>query len=189
MTVSLSLTVGEALERAVETCQRVRGGGAGAARELTFYKLGTGGRHPDADAPWDHQRQCDCSGFVAWVLGYDRLQSDDVWINTDAILAGRAGLFGPVAAAEPVSVGDALVYGSIHVNGERRPGHVGIITEVAAGFVRGGPEWWRDLRVAHCSPSNSRAFGSGHAIAETDARIWRSKGRIVRFRRFAEPVG
>ncbi len=187
MTSRVPVTLEDAVERAVDTCARVRGGGAG--REQAFYRLGKGGRHPEADVPWDDQRQCDCSGFVAWVLGYDRYRGDDVWINTDAILVGKAGLFRTVPKEEEVSVGDALVYGSVYVNGERRPGHVGVITEIAPSFVRGGPEWWRALKVAHCSPGNSRALGSGHAIAETDARIWRSKGRIVRFRSFAQPVG
>jgi hypothetical protein len=187
MTSRIPLELEEAIERAVATCARVHGGGgAGApAREQAFYKLGTGGRHPEHAAPWDARRQCDCSGFIAWIFGYDRYLGDDVWINTDAIVRQDAGLYAAVAAEDEVVAGDVLVYGSTYLNGERRPGHVGMITEIAAGFVRDDADWWRQLKVAHCSPSNSRQLGLGHAIAETDARIWRARGRFVRFRSFA----
>lgn len=155
-----------------------------------------GGRNPEAPVPWDSNGHLDCSGFVAWCLGYDRYREvDDTWLNTTEILAEAQSEGAPardyfrfVGKDERVLPGDVLVYGW---KGDTM-GHTGVITDVLPGFVRGRwiplMEWWRNLRVTHCSPSNERtraSEGDGpHAIATTDARIWRRAGVIVRYTKF-----
>jgi cell wall-associated NlpC family hydrolase len=195
---SVQVTGAEAAARAEKEAHNV------ATGLPAFYKLGTGGRNPANDYPQDDAGKCDCSGFIAWAVGYDRFQGYDVhgeerWINTDAILyaanpSAVEPMFDTTAAlrpdgkpnfrlverAEKVAPGDLLVYGSTHVAGARIPGHVGLIVNVGGDFVRRGANWWKHLSVAHCSPSNSKKFGPGHAIAVTDATIWHTKGYIVR---------
>lgn len=196
----LSLTAEQAATRAAGKVREVKAG------LNAYYKLGTGGRNPNA-GPLNTLGQADCSGFVAWACGYDRFQgyhgSQERWVNTDAILyaaypsavddgfeteAGMdvgpdgkmIGMFRRIGKHDAIKPGDILVYGSVMLGGERRPGHTGIIVSVHSDFVRGGDMWWNHLDVAHCSPSNSRKFGVGHAIFTTNAAIWRKKGYIVR---------
>lgn len=169
-------------------------------RRKIKYNLGAGGRHPDDDSP-DTERSCDCSGFIAWVLGYDRRQSPrdfpstGGWVNTDAILADAEGprlWFEPVELlGSVVAPGTLLVYGTTPAtpNRPRIPGHVGIVTVPAAweGVVR-------DLRVVHCS--NRNMCRTGFAIQETTSALanFRPSGgtagqvtRGVRFRRWVLP--
>lgn len=195
---SVKMQAAVAADRAIRVARWVAEGNRAG------YKLGKGGRNPANKTPLDVNEQADCSGATAHFCGYDRFQGyeddgDERWVNTDAILyaarpdavekgfASTAAIddhgepmFRVVRKGEQVMPGDLLVYGSTKVSGVRVPGHVGMITAVPGSFVRGGTNWWKHLTVVHCSPSNSRKFGPGHAIAATDAAIWRKKGYIVR---------
>jgi hypothetical protein len=95
------------------------------------------------------QQACDCSGFVCWALGIarDGAPLDGGWIGTDAVYADALGgqrLFKPVAQAVP---GVLVVFPKPQGQGaEGPPGHIGIVTEVAAdGSV---------VSVLHCAPDN-----------------------------------
>jgi hypothetical protein len=95
---------------------------------------------------------------------------------------GGFSMFDLVAKTEDVLPGDLLVYGSVYKNGERTPGHVGLITAVKTGFKRGAEDWHLFVRVAHSTPKHRTKYGN--CVAVTDARIWRKKGYIVRYRNF-----
>jgi hypothetical protein len=95
------------------------------------------------------QQACDCSGFVCWALGVPRdgAPVPGGWIGTDAVYADAMGpqhLFKPVDKAAP---GVLVVFPKPQGQGpEGPPGHIGIVTEVAAdGSV---------ARVLHCAPDN-----------------------------------
>jgi hypothetical protein len=146
------------------------------------YSLGAGGRDPwDKDPATEvagarASATCDCAGFVAWALGYDRKQPESEfplwggWINTDSAIeeAKRTHLwFLRTLAPE---VGGMVVFPSTRVDGKRTPGHIGIITEVTSWS--GEADFGR-IRVVHCSGGNDRRLG--HAIDETSGKVWAGK--------------
>lgn len=119
------------------------------------YKLGKGGFHPGDSSP-SRNKQCDCSGFVAWCLGLNRSPKPtrNWWIETTAMFNnatnrdGKADVF--VKIETPV-VGCVVVYGD--KNGHE--GHVGIITHVELN-----PNG--SIKVLHgvdCSGGGSRKLG------------------------------
>lgn len=159
----------------------------GRARSLTKYllrySLGAGDYDPrDPDDPSTHDLEpvCDCSGFMAWVLRYQRKQTGYAngwgWVSTDSMISDAlAKSRGQVTdgwwdIVKGVRPGDLVVYGSKYGRNWRgktvrkRVGHVGIVS-----FV---PEWpnWSNMRVVHCSAGNFRR--TGRAVQETDARAW-----------------
>src|SRR5690606_5027030 len=103
------------------------------------YKLGAGGRDPNAESPCtvrDGVLGCDCVGFTSWCLGHDRYQPKtfplyDGWINTDSLMMdarGKQTWYAEIARPEP---GDVVVFPSITKNGVReRIGHIGLVVEV-----------------------------------------------------------
>lgn len=129
----------------------------------TAYRLGKGGMNPSSPVPWDASGGCDCSGFIAWVLGISRLSDtpwykkfNGGWIETTAIVRDARTPFGffdevPWEEARP---GMIVVYGDD--NGHQ--GHVGMVTRFKRG---GGPH-----RVIHCSSGNYKR--TGDAIQETE---------------------
>lgn len=160
-----------------------------AQRGKGIYKLGGGAYFTAADCyAADGNRFpgfCDCSGFVAYTLGYRR----GGW-NTDAIYAdrNRGTRFRLVGQHEAVRPSDVIVKPGPDRDGDGQrdfPGHVGIITGVKAGFVRGAADWYKRLEVTHCSgrgqltidPTTGKVYG---AVRTTDASGWRSSGAIVR---------
>lgn len=174
-------------------------------RIAVYYGLGRGGADAASPVPWDALCRVDCSAAVAWALGYARNVGD--W-NTSRILSdafamrfadpadgpmprivkgpGPRTRFRAVEHGEPVLAGDVLVIDGVFEmrDGKRvrvRPGHVELVVEVEPDFVRGGPRWHRDLVVAGSSPSKSRRFGHGHALAENDASFGRTRGYILRY--------
>lgn len=180
-----------------------------------YYKLGSGGRDPRALRPYTvnadpaKANRVDCSGLVAWVLGYDRFRgyrggadAGEVWVYTDSIEAdgrfkdkphvsaqhGVEDLFRLVGKDERVLPGDILVYAGKTVNGERKPGHTGVIVDVRPAFLvsRGTADWYKHVKVAHATPSHRKKYGN--VVAITDARIWRTKGYIVRYTGFKSDV-
>lgn len=156
------------------------------------YKLGKGGIDPSKPHPaqWSGLGKrwlCDCSGFTAWALGFDRGAD---WLSTEGMLVdaldGPDGKdwFEPIDAPE---VGCVVCYGSLYAldgNGKRvriRPGHVGLVVAVPAEFDPALNV--RDVRVVHCSSSASK---KGAAITEADAGLWlRKGGRWLRYLRAA----
>jgi hypothetical protein len=159
-------TIADAIERARKM--------VGAAIHYQL-KDKNGGRNPDAPDPashWindhgDRVATCDCAGFVAWCLGFDRYQPGtfeywDGWINTDSAIfeaENNGEWFERLAAPE---LGCLIVYPSHGKAPNRLIGHVGIVVAV--------PENAR-IRVIHCSSGNDRR--TGHAIQETDDAAWR----------------
>jgi hypothetical protein len=164
-----------------------------------YYRLGSGGRNPKADRPYDSKGRVDCSGFVSWALGFDRLQvfedykgPFEYWWSTDGIFddANTRGhgdhvphWFDVLPVTSPVLAGDILVYPDYKINGVNKQGHTGIITDVLLGFKRGAVDWYDKLVVAHATPSHRLKYGN--VVAVTNARAWRKKGYIVRFTQFA----
>ena len=133
-----------------------------------IYKLGKGGFSPKNPFPWNHQMQCDCSGFVSWCLGVSRktdnpwyAKFNGGWFETSAITRdalSQFGVFTEVARydAEP---GDVLVWGD---KGGAQ-GHVGIVS---------GP-----TTIIHCSMGNFRK--TPDAIREPDMAIFDANGAIA----------
>ncbi len=172
-----------------------------------WYRLGKGGRHPEYNGPWHDVPVkegdpragtipgCDCSGGIAWILGYDRYQPPDDWFGTDRIvedaLARRHKLFRLVKRTEAVLPGDVLVYPSNPALGLKK-GHVELIVAVLPGFVRGqytkGSEWYRFVHSVGVSTGRrDRA-----AQVRKTARLWADQahggrdGYIVRYIGFTD---
>ena len=138
----------------------------------TKYKLGKGGFNPASPHPWSSLGECDCSGFIAWVLGISRhtdnpwyRKQNGGWLETTAIVRDCGTPFGFFDKREWTQArpGDLIVYG----DSGGKQGHVGLITEVDAT----GP-----VKAIHCSSGNSRG---GDAIRETGVDIWKKRGGIV----------
>lgn len=125
------------------------------------YKLGSGGMNPDTPLPTTDM-QCDCSGFVCWVLGVSRKTTIPFynkfggWIYTDSMVEdinSSAGIFERVTTPE---IGCMVVYGA-----GRAIGHVGIVSETQNGQM---------LKVIHCSSGNDRKYND--AIQETPPNVF-----------------
>lgn len=170
------MTSAEAIERARATI------GKGC-----IYGLGKGGMRPLDPHPWDAESRCDCSGFVAWVLGVSRKtdnpwykNQNGGWIETSAIVRDCETPFGFFALVNKrdARVGDLLVYGDrpSKLSGKPQQGHVGICTQVGTR----GPEM-----VVHCSRGNERK--TDDAIRETDAAWWYLADGIVARCAWVEP--
>lgn len=95
------------------------------------YRLGHGGTHPRDEFP-TRDGWCDCSGFIAWLLGLNRMPKPGRpwWIETTNIyrdaMSGKAHstfvrLSGPQA-------GCLVVYPDKFVLGKKvREGHIGLV--------------------------------------------------------------
>jgi hypothetical protein len=116
----------------------------------------------------------DCSGFVAWCLGYDRYQPDlfstyGGWVSVDSAIIDARTSRQWFDLTEKPQAGDLIAYPSIDVNhdGSRdRVGHIGMVVETAGAM--------RLMQVAHCSKGNDRRIG--RAIAATDGTPWAASG-------------
>lgn len=139
------------------------------------YVLGTGGRNPDAPAPWTSKGArigSDCVGAFLWAWGIDRFQPSfplyGGWINTDSAIGEArttAQWFRIVEHPEP---GDAVVFPSVdfdHDGDRDRIGHIGMVS-----FV---PRLWdgdfADLRVIHCAASGRVA------VRESSGGVWNNR--------------
>lgn len=139
-----------------------------------IYGLGKGGMKPNAGFPWDDEKHCDCSGFVAWCLGVSRKTDSPLyvpylghWLETTAVVRDAVSPFGMFEKVEwaLAEIGDVLVYGD-HGGGQ---GHIGIVSQVEE---MAGP-----TDVIHCSKGESVRHGD--AIAETSVGIFRQHGAIA----------
>lgn len=128
---------------------------------------------------------CDCSGFICWALGVARDSGpwNGGWISTDTLHADAQGAQRLVSPVERAAPGTMLVYPKPPAQGaEGPPGHVGIVTEVAADG--------RVARVLHCAPDNYLLppdAGLPHnAIAETGPELFDAdpRTRLVAWRAF-----
>ncbi len=153
-----------------------------------------GGTDPTAPMPCDEQTgYCDCSGFNAWVQGFDRdfldgmsdvLDAWDGYANTDSKIdeARREGKLFSIIPIEDAVPGDMLVaesYRTLYL--KRRIGHEGTIT--AVGNVK--RDGLKALNVVHCSSSNHKAKGNNNksAIWKTTGELWGTfkKWYVIRF--------
>lgn len=170
----------------------------------TRYKLGAGGRNPEAPTPFtvkDGVLGSDCIGFVLWCLGQDRYQPGkfpyyDGWINTDSCIADATGkqvLFERIRRPE---LGALVLFPGIvdRKTGKRkRIGHVGIIVGLPAEWP--SPVEWelmrakdrtallKQVQVIDCAAATSRRI-LGRAIqATTAAASWDKPDMVfVRFK-------
>lgn len=168
------------------------------------YELGAGGRKPSNKDPLGDSRKgkpgrmyCDCSGFVCWSLGIDRLQTwansnpdDDTWYSCEWMiedaLSEKYVLFEKIPLDKQVMPGDIIVYGP---KGKMKWGHVGLITSVLPGFKRGETDWWKFLSITHCSTGGTAAVRTSNAKIWYDALIKKDSGAyIIRYRGFADEL-
>lgn len=114
------------------------------------YKLGTGGFYPFAPLPCNLLLQCDCSGFVSWVIGLSRKpkKSRDWWIETSAI-------WNDAKYHQEVFVETAPAPNTVCVFPDRgkRQGHCGIVVSVTPNG--------QIATVIDCTPSRGVAVHSG----------------------------
>jgi len=153
------------------------------------YELGCGGRNPASANPFAKSKRgkpgtkyADCSGFVAWCLGYDRVQglstTGEEWYSTSAMLDDAlkpGGLFTKLTLTTEVLPGDVIVYpaGEDPKGKKHKYGHVGIITSVKPSFVRLGERWWDNLWITHCSTGGESAIRTGNA------KLWADRGGYI----------
>lgn len=128
MAHKLSISVTEACRRALRI----------AGLKPTRYKLGAGGRNPEAENPFTTREGvlgCDCVGFVLWAWGLDRFQPTfpkyGGWINTDSAIDDAKTtqtFFEQISGPE---AGALVVFPGIAKNGRRvRIGHVALVVDV-----------------------------------------------------------
>lgn len=123
------------------------------------YGLGKGGNNPQSPLPDDGTGRCDCSGFVAWVLGMSRKPkiTRRWWIETTNIYRDATGpqkVFQRIKKAVP---GCVIVFPD--TNGHE--GHVGIVSAVN--------EWGDATMVVDCAKrgiteQSDKYFERNHAI-------------------------
>jgi hypothetical protein len=136
------------------------------------YALGKGGFYPENPVPWNSRKECDCTGFAAWVYGVSRktdnpwyVKQNGGWFETSAIYRDATCEYGFVeqVLGDP-QPGDLIVYPDS--GGEQ--GHIGIVSRVEEGAV---------IAVVHCSSSSYRR--EGDAIQETPPGLFLRSGALV----------
>lgn len=104
---------------------------------------------------------------------------------------GAMTRFEPVPKDEPVLPGDILIIAGVYrrqVSDHKivrvSPGHIEMFSRFDDDFVRKDftKTGYKNCGVIGCSPYKSAMFGSGHAIAETNAKFGRTRGYIIRFK-------
>jgi len=160
----------------VSSVDQLMGRARAALGHQVIYKLGSGGKKAEADSPADSENACDCSGFVAWALGLSRKTDDPLykkfnggWINTDAIIHDAKTDGGFFRQLDAPVVGALLVYGSTYKEGKRKPGHVGIVTELDS---EGNAAY-----IIDCGSSSYKK--GGDAITEREPAMFRGSNTIV----------
>lgn len=97
------------------------------------YGLGKGGMKPTSPLPDDGTGRCDCSGFVAWVLGMSRKPKLTRlwWWETSNIYRDAVGKQKVVVRLTKAVPGCVIVFPD---NGGKE-GHVGIVASVDGGHA------------------------------------------------------
>jgi hypothetical protein len=139
------------------------------------YKLGKGGWHPKAPSPdaitlSNYGLQCDCSGFVAWVLMMRRDQINAKkwwskllpWIETTMVYKDATGPQRVFVRLSKPEAGCLVVYG----DKGRSEGHIAVVTEVKESSIR----------IVDCSSGMSRS--TGEAIRERNGDFFLKNGAI-----------
>lgn len=176
-----------------------------ASLARSVYKLGAGGKYPNAPVPFsmlDEIYGCDCIGFVCWCLGLDRFQEKlfpayEGWINTDSVLIDARTYRSLFKLTDQPQPGDIVVYPGLHdVKGNRtRIGHVAFIDEVTFDTSNWTANLWNrpaserknfleHIKVIDCSANWKRKL-QGRAVQHTTAAKggWnKPDARFVRYR-------
>jgi len=120
------------------------------------YGLGKGGMNPGSPTPASNGL-CDCSGFVAWSLGFSRkinerfyVRFNNGWFETTAVWTDIASPVGILEEIDKPRAGAVVVY----PDRDGHQGHIGILVD--------------DDKVVHCSMGNDRAFGNAIQVTNTD---------------------
>lgn len=134
------------------------------------YRLGHGGTHPQDPLP-TRTGFCDCSGFIAWVLGINRAPKPERpwWLETTNIYrdATSGKPFSTFVQLPAPEAGCLVVYPDRRVLGIRREGHIGLVTRVERG------------RIITVDCSASSGGKTQEAIREMDrTALWTSNGAI-----------
>ena len=121
------------------------------------YSLGHGGLHPADDLP-SRDGMCDCSGYVAWLIGRDRRPSPSWkwWLSTDSIhddAIGPQHLFTRIAAPMPGCI-------AVYPDHDGHQGHVALIVD---------PKTWT---IIDCSFSQN-------GIKEHVGKYWATAPHVV----------
>ncbi len=132
----------------------------------------------------------DCSGFTAWVLGYDRdfrdkvsktLDGWDGYSNTDSKIAEAEAEGKVYTILKEPELGCIIVGESFRkpLAVRRTIGHEGVVVAFDKFATRG----LAGVAVVHCSPSNYK-YGDS-AVFKTSASLWAGykKVRFLRFNR------
>ncbi len=106
------------------------------------YHLGHGGLHP-ADPLPSRDGQCDCSGFVAWVLGRSRnpatapkLPAWPWWLSTDSVFADANGANVLFTKLDHPVPGCLAVYADWKdPDGKHHEGHIAVVADPAKHTV------------------------------------------------------
>jgi hypothetical protein len=148
------------------------------------YKLGKGGFFPKGARPdlinrvaedarghgyVMYSNQCDCSGFVAWVLMMRRDQINAKkwwskllpWIETTMVYRDATGPQRVFVRLSKPEAGCLVVYG----DKGRSEGHIAVVTEAKDG-----------IRIVDCSSGMSRS--TGEAIRERNGDFFLKNGAI-----------
>lgn len=190
----------------VSPAERARRGDAARKGPRGYYGLGCGGTDPKAPLPWGTYQArpgedaarvkvrrsvgalwCDCSGFIAWLLGVPRKIAGYArgygWLSTDGLIADADDP--AVELVQWVPLGATIepwvclvVYGSVDTDhdGDRdRIGHVGIVIGVPVGWTYQGAASLELLTILHCAASKSDTG----AIRVSDGKPWAKVGRLL----------
>lgn len=147
------------------------------------YQLGAGPRSRRDVCAGGSDKYCDCSAFVCWCLGMDKLNEqwgwltalNGGWYNTsgmwyDAMVFERFGSFYELDQPAP---GAVVVYPSRTLTGDsvsKRYGHCGIVTECEIIKGPDGRVGSKASKVIHCSSGNYQR--TGDAVQETNLEVF-----------------
>lgn len=153
------------------------------------FRLGAGPRLADQNLPADTSGSCDCSSFVMWALGEQKLRRDLPWLsgfylNVDQLWSGAVRHDETLGCITEARVGSLFVFPSVRTARlvapqvklesakrdwleARRTGHIGIVSAVENG---------KATRVIHLHPANFVA--TRDLIAETTPELFDNPAAI-----------
>ncbi len=148
--------------------------------QKTVYKLGKGGFNPKSEYAYDPLKRLDCSGYIAWCLGFSRNITDSFYANYNG--DGKKGWFETTAAYKDAITGTGIltkideprvgciaVYPDYTQNDKKHEGHIGIITEVSANS--------KATKVIHCSSSAYKKYGD--AVQENTSSALLNNPKVI----------